>query len=217
MPQATHSETINLESTIDHKEGPVLFLQKLKTDDLKKLISKDNGIIGYGIFFSFCLFVCVIVLTLSFVNHPSDNHVNIIFGTVLYAILTLTVWFRISFLRIPIVILFAAMLIGIPLGTIMGIIGLRSFHNASLLFGKNRLRRKDIFIELHRRSSSSSDSANPIDFDLSNIKIKCSICKHYTTPSFGIDNIFDRGNCSVHNTKFKSEHSCEQFSYNHTT
>nr|WP_320131137.1 hypothetical protein [uncultured Holophaga sp.] len=201
---------LTLDAQIPSNMNREELLSQLSTEALNKLLKKDSGIIFFGCLFSFYGIITLFITIFYPKTIDPQTPPALIYSLIIvYFIFSFAIWFRIQFMRLWI---FAVSILLIC--SIIGIIGVRSFYNASLLFGKNRLRRKDISLELRRRSNPLLESANPIEFDMSNIKIRCKICKHFRTPNFGIDNVLDRGNCLVHNAKFKSEHSCEQFSYN---
>jgi hypothetical protein len=147
-------------------------LQTLSKGQLKKLYWRGYGLIFFSLLFAImavgCLFMLVCAL-LALLNHEIIIAGTTVIGrkdamaalivaplsAVAFLLFAYGSFLGIQAVRIILIALFIICIFGGPLGKIIGILGLVTYFNTKLLFGKKRLARQDVAMELERRRLSS--------------------------------------------------------------
>jgi hypothetical protein len=131
-------------------------IQEMSEEQLNLLLRRDKVINVFSVIFVIMALVCLIIfLGAALDSSRPPNMAGLFIGTsigiIIYGFLALGSIARISFLRVPTIIIFGIMLLGIPIGTILGIYGLMSFTKAQPLFGPDRIHQDEIKLEINKR------------------------------------------------------------------
>jgi len=139
---------------IDSQSERVSF-KDMSTKDLKKLENHSNNIRSLG---SLWLLGVLFATFISIISDSDFTSRVIYFSfSLLFVIPIYSCWVRPSWGRTVGIIFSSLSLLGIPIGTIIGAIGLHSFMQGKQLFGSDRYLHSEIMKEFKHRKSLGID------------------------------------------------------------
>jgi len=132
-------------------------IEALSDDQLKKLYRHAIALNIFGVIFLLWAVLCFIFFILACFGVLDKDRLGPMLGcsisAIFFGFLGYGTLVKIPAARIISIILFSFLLLGIPIGTVIGILGLMTYvgSGSKLLFGKSGINRKELIPELKKR------------------------------------------------------------------